>query len=339
MVSRIPDNVLAATGRLKIEDVRFPGLPLRLRPHRPAARRRRRGPLPARHRVDHRRGRAHEVEVEGHARLDLLGSTFQLVVISGRAHAAQRVEPADPDEDAHRRPGRRVPRRQSGRPHRGRGRADHPSLTAAGRAFRRAVGRSVKGLTGAPRGAYTGAVTAPLTRADLDAERTRDLSTQSYTRKPAIEGVRVIELRRFTEDGGSFCELLRVDGGRPAGLEGFEIKQVNYSDMEPARSRPGTCTSTRKTSGSCRRSASCSWACTTVASRRPRTASRCGSSWATQGPGAPDPARRRAWRGQPHREPADPHVLREPAVLAEAPDEHRLDTFMLGRDFWQITAG
>lgn len=77
-----------------------------------------------------------------------------------------------------------------------------------------------------------------LGREDLEPEAAAGLSTQSYARKPAIDGVRLIELKRFTEDGGSFAELLRCSGGGSSdgevdGLEGFRIAQVNYSDLEP----------------------------------------------------------------------------------------------------------
>lgn len=72
-----------------------------------------------------------------------------------------------------------------------------------------------------------------LTRQDLDPERAQGLTTQKYDKKVPIEGVRVIELRRFCEDGGSFAELARLQKGGIQGIEGFEIAQVNYSDMEP----------------------------------------------------------------------------------------------------------
>ncbi len=57
---------------------------------------------------------------------------------------------------------------------------------------------------------------------------------QDYTRaKPTIEGVRVVELRRFHDDGGSMTELGRLQGGRLDGVDGFTIAQINYSTLEP----------------------------------------------------------------------------------------------------------
>jgi hypothetical protein len=84
MVNRIPVNVLAATGRLKIEKVDFPAqLPLRCELHARL--------LDGAVEIRFPRGTATIIvegartkcEIEGHARLDLLGSTFQLAVISG----------------------------------------------------------------------------------------------------------------------------------------------------------------------------------------------------------------------------------------------------------------
>lgn len=74
---------------------------------------------------------------------------------------------------------------------------------------------------------------APLGHEDLEPRTAAALTTQSYAREAPIEGVKLIELRRFSEDGGSFAELLRLADGEVEGLAGFEVAQVNYSDMEP----------------------------------------------------------------------------------------------------------
>ncbi|MCZ6597620.1 MAG: dTDP-4-dehydrorhamnose 3,5-epimerase family protein [Planctomycetota bacterium] len=58
-------------------------------------------------------------------------------------------------------------------------------------------------------------------------------SVQEYGKKQSIEGVEVVELRRFNDDGGSMTELGRLDGGKLQGFEGFTVKQVNYSVVEP----------------------------------------------------------------------------------------------------------
>lgn len=56
---------------------------------------------------------------------------------------------------------------------------------------------------------------------------------QDYTAKPRIEGVEIIELRRFNDDGGAMTELGRLNGGMHSQAEGFEAKQINYSVVEP----------------------------------------------------------------------------------------------------------
>lgn len=58
-------------------------------------------------------------------------------------------------------------------------------------------------------------------------------SKQDYSPKPSIEGVELVELRRFNDDGGSITELGRLEQGLHGGVPGFEVKQVNYSVVEP----------------------------------------------------------------------------------------------------------
>jgi dTDP-4-dehydrorhamnose 3,5-epimerase len=64
-------------------------------------------------------------------------------------------------------------------------------------------------------------------------EAKRAFSLQDYSPAGAIDGVQVVELRRFNDDGGSLTELGRLQGGVHAALPGFEVKQVNYSEVEP----------------------------------------------------------------------------------------------------------
>lgn len=58
-------------------------------------------------------------------------------------------------------------------------------------------------------------------------------AVQDYTPKRAIEGLEIVPLKRFNDDGGSMTELVRLEGGRVQGLKGFQALQVNYSVMEP----------------------------------------------------------------------------------------------------------
>ena len=58
-------------------------------------------------------------------------------------------------------------------------------------------------------------------------------SVQDYSAKPRIEGVEIVQLRRFNDDGGSMTELGRLDEGVHQQLPGFSARQVNYSLMDP----------------------------------------------------------------------------------------------------------
>ena len=68
---------------------------------------------------------------------------------------------------------------------------------------------------------------------DLTDAAKRAFSIQGYATAPQIDGVEVADLRRFVDDGGSFLELGRLSKGFHAAFPGFEIKQINYSEMEP----------------------------------------------------------------------------------------------------------
>ncbi len=67
----------------------------------------------------------------------------------------------------------------------------------------------------------------------LSADADSVLRVQRYDGSPSIEGVEFIELRRFNDDGGSMLELFRFNEPRPAGLQGFEPLQLNYSVVQP----------------------------------------------------------------------------------------------------------
>jgi dTDP-4-dehydrorhamnose 3,5-epimerase len=68
---------------------------------------------------------------------------------------------------------------------------------------------------------------------NLSEHAKRAFSLQDYSAAPEIDGVQVVELKRFNDDGGSFTELGRLDGGVLAAAAGFAVKQINYSEMDP----------------------------------------------------------------------------------------------------------
>jgi dTDP-4-dehydrorhamnose 3,5-epimerase len=67
----------------------------------------------------------------------------------------------------------------------------------------------------------------------LNDEAQRAFSVQDYGAPPAIPGVEIVDLKPFTDDGGSFTELGRLGAGLHAAFPGFEVKQINYSEMDP----------------------------------------------------------------------------------------------------------
>lgn len=56
---------------------------------------------------------------------------------------------------------------------------------------------------------------------------------QDYSKKPVIDGVKVINLKRFNDDGGSLTELARISEGLMNDFSGVKIAQINYSEMDP----------------------------------------------------------------------------------------------------------
>lgn len=67
----------------------------------------------------------------------------------------------------------------------------------------------------------------------LNDDAQRAYSVQDYAAPPAIQGVELVDLKRFADDGGNFTELGRLGAGVHAALPGFEVKQINYSEVEP----------------------------------------------------------------------------------------------------------
>jgi dTDP-4-dehydrorhamnose 3,5-epimerase len=68
---------------------------------------------------------------------------------------------------------------------------------------------------------------------ELHDEAKRAFSLQDYSPATPIQGVEIVELKRFSDDGGSFTELGRLDRGLHAAFPGFEVRQVNYTEMDP----------------------------------------------------------------------------------------------------------
>jgi len=67
----------------------------------------------------------------------------------------------------------------------------------------------------------------------FNAQAETAFSVQDYAKKGEIDGVQLVELRRFNDDGGAMTELGRLDEGVHQALPGFVVRQINYSVLEP----------------------------------------------------------------------------------------------------------
>ena len=61
----------------------------------------------------------------------------------------------------------------------------------------------------------------------------RAYALQDYSQPAAIPGVEIVDLKRFADDGGALIELGRLTAGAHAAFRGFEVKQVNYTEIDP----------------------------------------------------------------------------------------------------------
>lgn len=75
---------------------------------------------------------------------------------------------------------------------------------------------------------------APLNASALGDAYRNQLTTQDYTPASKIDGVEILQLRQFIDDGGDFMELLQLDErGELAAKPGMRVSQVNYSRVLP----------------------------------------------------------------------------------------------------------
>src|SRR2546428_6688743 len=66
----------------------------------------------------------------------------------------------------------------------------------------------------------------------------RAFHLQSYGLAPSIDGVELVELKRFADDGGTLTELARLSDGRTAAVAGFTLRPFYYSDPAPGAVNP-----------------------------------------------------------------------------------------------------
>jgi dTDP-4-dehydrorhamnose 3,5-epimerase len=68
---------------------------------------------------------------------------------------------------------------------------------------------------------------------DIESDLARQLRTQTYEPAGVIEGVAFHDLRRCVDDSGTLVEVARLAGGATRLRPGFEVRQINYSVLEP----------------------------------------------------------------------------------------------------------
>lgn len=74
----------------------------------------------------------------------------------------------------------------------------------------------------------------PLTKESIGQEFNADISTQDYSKKPTIQGVQLIPLNMFVDDGGALAEIVRLDdNGNLQAIPEFKVKQSTFSQVLP----------------------------------------------------------------------------------------------------------
>jgi len=74
----------------------------------------------------------------------------------------------------------------------------------------------------------------PLNKEAIGNEFRNELSVQDYCKKTQIEGVKLIALTSFVDDGGALAEIVRFDeNGNLAVLPEFKVRQATWSQMLP----------------------------------------------------------------------------------------------------------
>lgn len=74
----------------------------------------------------------------------------------------------------------------------------------------------------------------PLTKEAIGTEYVKDVSVQDYSKKSPIDGVQIINLNLFVDDGGALAELVRFDdNGNLVQIPEFKVKQSTYSTVLP----------------------------------------------------------------------------------------------------------
>jgi len=76
--------------------------------------------------------------------------------------------------------------------------------------------------------------TKTLSKKDIDPQSIKQVKAQDYSKKPVINGVKIVDLNIFNGEDGYFLEIGRPDEkGKLPDFPDFAIKQIGYSVVLP----------------------------------------------------------------------------------------------------------
>jgi dTDP-4-dehydrorhamnose 3,5-epimerase len=73
----------------------------------------------------------------------------------------------------------------------------------------------------------------PLLPEDIATDYRERVETQTYAEKQKIEGVEIIDIPHFVDDGGTFIEVARLSEGIHDWIHNVPVAQVSFSEMQP----------------------------------------------------------------------------------------------------------
>ncbi|HEY9786903.1 MAG TPA: dTDP-4-dehydrorhamnose 3,5-epimerase family protein [Candidatus Obscuribacterales bacterium] len=77
-------------------------------------------------------------------------------------------------------------------------------------------------------------ILVPLSNEAIGKDYVRDISVQDYSKKTVIDGVQLVNLNLFVDDGGALAEIVRLDDqGNLQAFPQFKVKQSTYSQVLP----------------------------------------------------------------------------------------------------------